>query len=862
MKKNLFLLMLSMFLCASLQAKDKLPAWGKHVSKEKQWVKNISRPNRIKRGLEGRHFSIWASHGRYYDQKTRQWKWQRPNLFGTTEDLFTQTFVVPYLFPMLENAGAVVVSPRERDWQKQEIIVDNDDAGRYYTETNNGKMHWRMSAGNGFAFRSVTYKQGENPFQTGTVREIETTNNEGAASFAVYQPNLKAAGKYAVYVSYKTLPNSTDEVEYIVNHKGQETVFRVNQQMGGGTWVYLGTFEFDKGCNIYNRVVITNYSKTKGVVTTDAVRFGGGMGNIEREGSTSQLPRALEGARYYTQWAGAPIDVYSKSDGTNDYNDDINARSLFTNWLAGGSSYVPNKAGKRVPLEMALAIHSDAGYKADGGIVGTLGIYTTKNGEPTLATGMSRDASRILAEQLVGNIKKDLEATFKRTWNIRSITDQNYSETRLPAVPSTIIETLSHQNFQDIRLGHDPNFKFAFARSIYKTILKYSSELHDTRYVVQPLAPNNFRIEFVSKNKVRLSWNSVEDPLEETADAKSFNVYTAIGTGGFDNGVNTKKKHFELKLEPNIIYNFKVTACNKGGESFSTEILSAYHQEGAKQTILVINGFHRLASPAQIDTPTQQGFNLEADPGISYGATAGWSGRQSNFDRQLAGREGNNALGYGGNELVGKFIAGNDFDYTKTHTEAIITTRKYNVVSCASEAIENRYVKLKDYDAVDLILGLEKEDDYSLVRYKALKPKLQEEITKYLNRQGRIFVSGAYLASDMKTMADRNWLASYLKVGYECSNEDNQNTIINGMKMNFNIFRSINEEHYGAYSPDVLRAYAGAFGALSYPDGGLAAVANKSANYRSFVMAFPFECIKEKEQRNTLMRSILQFLME
>ena len=49
------------------------------------------------------------------------------NLFGTTEDLYTQTIVIPYLFPMLENAGAVVVSPRERDWQKQEVIVDNDN---------------------------------------------------------------------------------------------------------------------------------------------------------------------------------------------------------------------------------------------------------------------------------------------------------------------------------------------------------------------------------------------------------------------------------------------------------------------------------------------------------------------------------------------------------------------------------------------------------------------------------------------------------------------------------------------------------------------------------------------------------------
>ena len=81
------------------------------------WVKNMSRPNKIENGLDGRHLAIWASHGRYYSPAQSIWKWQRVNLFGTNEDLFSQTFVVPYLIPMLENAGAVVWTPRERDWQ-------------------------------------------------------------------------------------------------------------------------------------------------------------------------------------------------------------------------------------------------------------------------------------------------------------------------------------------------------------------------------------------------------------------------------------------------------------------------------------------------------------------------------------------------------------------------------------------------------------------------------------------------------------------------------------------------------------------------------------------------------------------------
>ena len=70
-------------------------SWGRTEHKGEPWVKNVSLPYSIDRGLQGHHLSLWASHGRYYDQSKGQWRWQRPQLFCTTEDLFTQTIVVP-----------------------------------------------------------------------------------------------------------------------------------------------------------------------------------------------------------------------------------------------------------------------------------------------------------------------------------------------------------------------------------------------------------------------------------------------------------------------------------------------------------------------------------------------------------------------------------------------------------------------------------------------------------------------------------------------------------------------------------------------------------------------------------------------
>lgn len=66
-----------------------------------------------------------------------------------------------------------------------------------------------------------------------------------------------------MYVSYQTLPESVSDAKYLVFHNGGVTEFKVNQQMGGGTWVYLGTFEFDKGRNDYGMVVLSNESSQK-----------------------------------------------------------------------------------------------------------------------------------------------------------------------------------------------------------------------------------------------------------------------------------------------------------------------------------------------------------------------------------------------------------------------------------------------------------------------------------------------------------------------------------------------------------------------------------------------------------------------
>ena len=835
--------------------------------KDKAWVKNISRPNEISRGLQDRHIAIWQSHGNYFKNDKNEWGWQRPRLFCTTEDLFTQSFVLPYVIPMLENAGAIVYTPRERDTQKNEIIVDNDTPNAsLYLEVGSKKAHWATTPIKGFAQKKAIYRDGENPFTDGTCRFIPTERKKKNKdqAFAEWVPTLPAKGEYAVYVSYRTLPNSVSDAKYLVFHNGGVTEFKVNQKIGGGTWVYLGTFEFDKGNNDYGMVVLSNESSEHGVVCADAVRFGGGMGNIERGGKTSGLPRYLEGARYSAQWAGMPYEVYAGRKGENDYADDINTRSNTINYLSGGSVYNPQQPGLGIPLEMTMALHSDAGCSKTDELIGSLGIYTTDFNNGKLNTGIDRYASRDLADILLTQIQKDIYSSYNLSWTRRSMWNRNYSETRLPATPSTIIELLSHQNFADMQLGHDPNFKFTVGRAIYKGILQFVAGQHDKEYVVQPLPVSNFAIRFgKKKNTLELSWKGENDPQEPTAQPREYIVYTRIGYGGFDNGTLVSKTSHTVKIEPGLVYSFKVTAVNWGGESFPSEILSAYKAKRERERVLIINGFDRVSGPAVINTFDKAGFDLEQDPGVPYLSNISFSGAQIGFDRAQAGKEGEGSLGYSGSELEGMKIAGNTFDYPFIHGKAIQAAGKYSFVSCSDEAVENGTVTLEDYPVVDYILGMEKEDPVHKVYYKTFSSAMQRIITSYCQSGGNLFVSGAYVGSDMSgTQGNREFTEKILKYGYQSSMTDKSSNRINGLGRTITIPRAPNETSYAVPAPDCIVPVDTAFPVFTYVPGNQSAGIAYKGNYRTFVLGFPFESIQSEADRATIMAGILGFFTQ
>lgn len=736
------------------------------VSTDREW---------FSKGMSGRHLAIWPSHGRYFSQTLGRWTWQRPQLFTTVEDMMSTGFVLQYLVPMLENSGAYVMLPRERDTSPIEIIIDNDPC---CTSRNLGRYEehgdWE-DAGQGFADTTEILTRTENPFMAGTARMASCSKESGAS--VLWIPDIPERGEYAVYISYRSLPNSTSSALYKVHHLGGESSFAVNQKIGGGTWIYLGTFEFDKGTGGYVELscsVPEGRKFIKGTyVCADAVKIGGGMGNIARSApddslsapATSGLPRYAEAARYWLQWAGMDTTIFCQHRFEDDYRDDLFSRGDWVGFMSGGSSSNPGKPGRGIPFDLTFAFHSDAGVTPCDSTIGTLVIYTrTNERENRLPDGEDRLTGREFADIVQSQVVHDIRSCIDSSWTRRQIWDRAYRESRTPPTPTILLESFSHQNFADMRLALDPSFRFILSRAIYKGMLKYLSNRYGCAYAVQPLPVRAFSAMLTDSLAVDLSWLPRTDDIEPTAVPSQYKVYTRTDDGAFDSGQvvetmtdSSGRVHAVLPMAEGHIYSFRVTALNDGGESFPSETLAAgipYGKSSIDSTVLVVNNFTRTSAPVWYDTPEIAGFDSSSDPGMPYISDISYVGEmyEPRRSRQWTS-DANPGFGASFGQWSGRPSTGNSFDYVYVHGKAIFAAG-YPFCSTSSETF-SEYVDISpsEFIATDIICG----EQVTTVsgrngqpdRHMVFPENLQSAIRRYTSDGGNVMISGSHIGTDI-----------------------------------------------------------------------------------------------------------------
>jgi len=844
-------------------------------------VQNVSKNLKSIKGLFGKNILLWHSHGWYYNNNEKRWMWQRARLFQTVEDVGPMSFTIPYLIPMIENAGANVFVPRERDIQLNEVIVDNDLGHKesYQEKSVSDKSIWSNSLKPGFSLKNQTIKEGENPFSQGTSRYTKSMINPLAT--ASWLPVFPATGNYAVYISYESSDSNVTDANYKVIHSGGETEFLVNQTIGGSTWIYLGTFKFDKGNEKSQGVMLTNKSKdTEKIVSADAVRFGGGMGIVEREGTTSKRPKFVEGSRYWLQYAGLPDTLtYNLNNNSDDYKDDYQSRAEYGNYLYG-APFGPNRnrdeSGLGIPIDLSLAFHTDAGITRNDTAIGTLMIYSIPglDSQQVFPDGVSRLANRDLSDIVMTQLVDDIRIKYDSAWTRRQLMNANYSEAARPNFPAMLLELLSHQNFYELKFELDPRFRFDVSRSIYKGMLKFLSVQYGSEYVVQPLPPINFSAVLNLNGEVNLSWKEQVDPVEPSASADKFILYTRIGEGGFDNGKIIETNKIKVNdLKPGVIYSYKLTAVNNGGESFPSEILSVCWMKDDRSPILIVNGFDRISAPASFDSPVFSGFLNFVDEGVPDKYEIGFTGTQFNFDPNSKWiTDDNPGHGASHSDYESKIIAGNTFDFSFIHGKAI-KENGFSFCSVSDESVMSGNVDLTKYKIVNFIYGEEKKTSSPKYKdeidFEVFPVVMRDKIANYLSGGGNIFLSGSYLGTDLYSDPDssgirfaNNILKFKFKTGHavKTGNVFSVDNVFLPVKNTFEFNTTFNDSIYKVEAPDELGEINGSKVLLRYSENNFSAAIGYKNNYGVVSLGFPFETILGEKQRSMIMKSVLNYL--
>ena len=391
----------------------------------------------------------------------------------------------------------------------------------------------------------------------------------------------------------------------------------------------------------------------------------------EQQLGPSGMPRWTEGARYWLMDQGLDASIWNLYEG-DEYKDDMKCRAIWVNSL-------------KTPVDLCLALHTDGLDSGnDSTIIGTLAIYTAKDDDnrTKLRDGRDREnTNRNLADWVQTSLTDDLRHLAPE-WTRRQLKEANYCESRVPVVPSMLLEVLSHKNMADMKYGLDPNFRFTAARAIYKGLLRY---LNGPHAIVQPLPVQEIAIQ----SNGLLKWRPVKDSLEKSATPSYYMVYIQENDGEWDVQQVEKKTELQLTLKPGIKYNYYVVAGNDGGLSFPSPIVSAYlADDSSAPQALIVDAFNDSYGPEWFADSTYAGIVPNSYACENYFSCA-YIGQQWDFTRSHPWVNDDNC-GFGAchRDHAGQFTVGNTHDYTALHGH-VLRKMKISYVSCTAGMLSN-----------------------------------------------------------------------------------------------------------------------------------------------------------------------------
>ena len=758
--------------------------------------------------LSGRIVFMNCGHGWTYDPD--RWRLQRGTLNEMNEDygnLDQLNFFAAYCF----NAGATVVSMRPLGQQTNEVVLDNDDAGVVF-------------AGTWFDSTSTNYwgSIGDVPYRYASFAATETAT-------ATYTPNIPVAGFYPVYTWVRAGSDRGDQL-YRIRHTGGESQVSIPHHMVGNGWIYLGEYWFDAGANLtIGAVIVSNLrGSTNGTYTfADAIRFGNGMGSVNRGGGVSGYPREEESCRYWIQAnlaQGQDTALYDSGSGDESDSWQTPPRmSAEMNREQEGSIY----------NRIHISFHSNA-----GGGRGTLGLITS---DPTPNQSvLAQIAGKEVNDDLVALGSPPLElpwfnrSTFTYSGGYSEIDGSLFAY----EMDATIIEVAFHDSASDAALMRDPKARAAIGKAAMHAVVKYMNQFDGLPLSFLPEPPTNVRAAGAADGSITLNWAAPVSSGGSGAPT-GYVIYRSTNGYGFGNPITTSNVTSSkiTGLASGVDYYFRVAAMNAGGESMPSEVVGCRALSGNTARVLVVNAFDRC------DRTTNLRQNTTAQAWAPPDATG-------TIERVLPRRV-------------------NAFDYMVPHGKAI-SAFGLPFDSCQNEAVASGEVVLGDYRVVVWACGQESTGD------ETFSSAEQTAIANFRNAGGHLFVSGSEIAWDLDrvsgpTAGDRAFFNNHLKADLGSdSNDDSQSYSLASTSSGIfsgRIGTTFDDGARGIYwvkTPDVLTPFgAGVTAVLNYSGNtnGAAAIQYDGAGGggRVVYFGFPFETITSAARREQYMVDILTF---
>ncbi|MCC7476407.1 MAG: fibronectin type III domain-containing protein [Pirellulales bacterium] len=760
-------------------------------------------------GFSGKIVYAHGGHGITADnKKDGRWSFQRGEGHEMIEDLgnFDQmTLLVDYLF----RAGATVVPLRPVGHQICEVVMDNDDPGVTFEGA------WTDGKG------PIYFGQlGEVPYRQARSSRTETAH-------ARYRPHIPATGFYPVYAWTSSGKDRAIDQLYRIHYSGGASEVNVNHRGVGNGLVYLGTYYFVRGNEGF--VEISNRSQSaEGIVVADMIRFGNGLGDIDRGGGVSGLPREDEAGLYWVKWHTDRAQGIAESD----YRETDVDRQATISLSPRYAAFMNAEGEGRLKDRVFVSFHSNA---SGGKARGVLGLFNGNNDRNTATPNQL-----LLAKSLAQEVNDDLveqDGQFEHRWHNRKKDttldrdDIEFGEINNRYIhdefDATIVEVAFHDNKLDAQLMRDARVRDAIARATYQGLLNYfrAVDNNETPATRLPSAVTGLHASTTAPGSITISWTPPESNSYLGDTATGYRVFVSTNGYGFDGGLfvaggNTTSATLAT-LDPQTIYYFKVAAVNAGGQSTGSEVVAAL-PSGGSSPVLIVNGFDRL------------------DRGLAF--------------KQRYGKRGNTV------DRV-RPRSCNSLDYVVQAATAIAAAApEVPLESASNEAVLQENFDLTKYRAIVWMLGNESAADHT---FDAAE---QAKIKKYIDNGGNLFVSGAELGWDLDhENGGRKFLQETLRAKFAADDADTHEAIGIEGSIFANVPKFAFDDgtlFYDTSHPDVFAPSPGGMAALNYANSAGAAavqVAGTDGHGSVVILGFPFETITDANLRADLMKRVLAF---